>query len=198
MTSNWPMSGSRQHQGWCPFKSAISRAEAARLAALFDARPKCKATVGKEGALDPQARDSNILWIEPSPETEWIFDRVEHVIRAVNDQFFRLDLTHLPALQLTEYRAEEDGHYGQHIDCAYGENDPLSQRKLSISINLSRPSDYAGGRLLIYPTSTQPIACNTLVCGGTIFRSHIVHEVTPVTRGRRLSLVTWACGPQLR
>jgi PKHD-type hydroxylase len=68
-------------------------------------------------------------------------------------------------------------------------------RKLSFSIQLSNPNDYEGSELQINTGgpiyNTVPKEQGTLVA----FPSFIMHKVTPLTRGKRYSLVAWIHGP---
>ena len=70
-------------------------------------------------------------------------------------------------------------------------------RKISISIQLSRPEDYDGGDLeLMYGTEPQKLDRTR---GAFIaFPSFMLHRVTPVTRGTRWSLVAWILGTRWR
>lgn len=83
-----------------------------------------------------------------------------------------------------------------------GVNKPLfdgKTRKLSMTCNLSKPGDYEGGNLRFdFGQSVTPryFTCTEIRPRGSIivFPSHIYHQVTPVTKGTRLSLVMWCCG----
>ena len=65
-------------------------------------------------------------------------------------------------------------------------------RKLSMTIQLSDPSEYEGGDLIVndklinFKTPGQAI----------LFRSNLIHEVTPVTKGDRISLSYFIHGPR--
>lgn len=76
-------------------------------------------------------------------------------------------------------------------------------RKLSVTISLSDPSDYDGGNLkfdLGPHRSDRYHTCEEIRPRGSIivFPSHIHHQVTPVTRGTRYSLVAWSLGKPFR
>ena len=61
-------------------------------------------------------------------------------------------------------------------------------------MQLSDPADYVGGALQITSgdrPSDMPRDQGALVA----FPSYMIHRVTPVTRGRRRSLVGWIGGP---
>ena len=72
----------------------------------------------------------------------------------------------------------------------------MRYRKLSVTMQLSEPADYEGGDLLLYWQNLKTPAKAVRNKGTmTLFRSHIIHEVSPVTKGTRRSLVTWVHGP---
>lgn len=72
-------------------------------------------------------------------------------------------------------------------------------RKLSVTISLSDPADYTGGNLkfdLGPHREKRYHTCKEIRPQGSIivFPSHLYHQVTPVTRGTRYSLVAWNLG----
>jgi PKHD-type hydroxylase len=95
-------------------------------------------------------------------------------------------------LQISEYGV---GHfYDWHLDIGKG---AASIRKISFVVQLSEETDYAGGELELLSnihTKTQPKTRGTIV----LFPSYILHRVTRVTRGTRMSLVGWVGGPPYR
>jgi hypothetical protein len=72
-------------------------------------------------------------------------------------------------------------------------------RKLSVTINLSPSNSYEGGMLKFDngPHSTKRFhVCEEIKEQGSmiIFPSFLYHQVTPITKGTRYSLVIWICG----
>lgn len=72
-------------------------------------------------------------------------------------------------------------------------------RKLSVTVSLSDPKDYDGGNLNFDLGPHRPDRyheCTEIRPRGSIivFPSYIYHQVTPVTRGTRYSLVAWNLG----
>jgi PKHD-type hydroxylase len=70
-------------------------------------------------------------------------------------------------------------------------------RKISISIPLNDASEYEGGVLELNQGSTI-VRMNQKAGLPVIFPSWLTHRVSPVTRGRRYSLVAWVRGPNWR
>ena len=77
-------------------------------------------------------------------------------------------------------------------------------RKLSMTINLNSPNDYEGGNLNFdfgpHNAGTRYHECVEIRPQGSIivFPSYTPHQVTPVTRGIRYSLVLWSLGKPFR
>ena len=96
--------------------------------------------------------------------------------------------------QFTNYEAPS-GKYGKHVD--RGINTPV--RKLSMSIQLTDPKEYEGGELKLYDGEDNQANVMDKTQGTLIlFPSYVLHEVMPVTKGERNSLVTWVTGKQFK
>ncbi len=73
-------------------------------------------------------------------------------------------------------------------------------RKLSVTINLNQPGEYEGGNLKFdfgpHAQGNRFHECTEIRPQGSIivFPSFTYHQVTPVTRGTRYSLVLWSLG----
>lgn len=150
----------------------------------------------------PNLRTSKVRWIHRNdPSWNWLFSDIEYVVRRANTAFgFDINLFH--EVQFTEYDAANNGHYGWHEDLNWiPPGDQNTQRKLSLVLQLSDPADYEGGDLefQLKGNGNSP-ETNVLRGRGTsiVFPSYLTHRVTPVTRGKRHSLVTWYEGPPFR
>jgi|TARA_B100000287_G_C20546106_1_gene746617 PKHD-type hydroxylase len=77
-------------------------------------------------------------------------------------------------------------------------------RKISVTINLNKPGDYDGGNLKFdygpHAGKERFHECEEIRPQGSIifFPSYTYHQVTPITRGTRYSLVLWVCGKPFR
>jgi predicted 2-oxoglutarate/Fe(II)-dependent dioxygenase YbiX len=152
-----------------------------------------------EGKLGPgntnaQIRRSQVVMLGADEKYAWLYDRLWAAARECNRLFFCVDIAGVETnVQLGRYDSSDRGFYNWHTDFAGIR--PL--RKLSISIQLSRPEDYDGGDLeLMYGTEPQKLdkARGTFI----VFPSFLLHRVTPVTRGTRWSLVAWILGTRWR
>jgi PKHD-type hydroxylase len=142
---------------------------------------------------ESDVRDSKISWLYPIDNIDWVFRRVTDITLNLNERFFKFNLFGLnEGFQFTNYEAPS-GKYGKHVD--RGMN--MAVRKLSISIQLTNPEEYEGGELYLYEDDKGTLmdkAQGTLI----IFPSYVLHEVMPVTKGERNSLVTWVTGKQFK
>jgi PKHD-type hydroxylase len=154
---------------------------------------KNKGLVKGKTKVESDVRNSKISWLYPIDNIDWVFRRVTDITLNLNERFFKFDLFGLnEGFQFTNYEAPS-GKYGKHVD--RGMNIPV--RKLSISIQLTNPEEYEGGELYLYDDDKGTLMDKTQ---GTliIFPSYILHEVMPVTKGERNSLVTWVTGKQFK
>jgi len=142
--------------------------------------------------VDPKMRRTDVIW----QETMQPLGCISKVYIEIANQSANWNYT-LSGQELTQigrYKSSDEGHYDWHIDASAPENG--IQRKLSISILLSDPSEFEGGELQFKNMEDRKL----LTKQGSIivFPSFIEHRVTPVTKGVRYSAVTWASGPSFR
>ena len=140
-------------------------------------------------------RESNICWLDQTDDLNWLFTKIAQNCLEVNKIFFKFDLNGISeSLQFTNYKAPS-GKYGKHIDCSGSGAAP--SRKLSITIQLTDPNEYEGGELFLYD-SEKPTIMDKEQGSLIVFPSYILHEVKPVTKGERNSLVCWVTGKPFR
>jgi PKHD-type hydroxylase len=151
-------------------------------------------TVGMN-EINKDIRDSKIKWLlTDDPQYTWVFQKIAGLVSDVNANYFGIELRGSEAIQLTEYDSVYNGFYGQHSDSSYV--GPMRNRKLSVTMQLSNPDEYEGGELNLYHQNFKtPFVASRELGAMTLFRSHIIHEVMPVTKGKRYSFVTWIQGP---
>jgi PKHD-type hydroxylase len=165
-----------------------------------DSLIKEKASIGGFNIDDDYSkyRESQVSWIECNSETVWLYERLAFILRQLNAQFFRYDVTGFNEhFQYTVYNGNENGHYSWHVDEANGKNFDSGPRKLSMVLQLSDPSEYEGGNLELMRSDTIETVERSkgLVA---VFPSFRLHRVTPVTSGVRKTLVVWSTGPAFR
>jgi len=141
-------------------------------------------------------RKSDIGWLDSNGEYAWLFNRIRDCVNAVNADWFRYDLIGFEGIQFTRYSSSKDGHpdfYSSHKDTALLPGGTV--RKLSFTIQLTDPETYEGGDVVLYNSLIDTANLSRALGSISFFPSYTIHEVMPVTRGARYSLVGWACGP---
>lgn len=149
--------------------------------------------VGAEKIKDDDYRICKLNFIKSDIKSnEWIFRKLTDVIFEINRQYFNFELDYIQSLQFTEYNV--GGKYGKHTDVSSYSERP---RKLSFILQLSKPAEYEGGDFKLY-YSDEPYIADKKIGTLLAFPSYALHEVIPVTQGKRYSLVGWVCGPAFK
>ena len=153
------------------------------------------------GATTPEDvekhRVSNVKFHSRNNETAWIFDKLNFIVQAANEQFYNFHLNGYAQFQYTTY--DSNGRYDWHTDMSFGEKfgNDAEPRKLSLSLALN--DDFEGGEFQINNGKEEtPLTVSMQKGRAVLFPSFMIHRVTPVTSGVRKSLVVWVVGPKLR
>lgn len=186
---------------WCFWMNYLSPEKCDEIIRLALRLPATDPTIGFGSNFDsnPNYRRSKIRWLEPTdPAFKFVFDEFWNVLLKVNKDWFNFNVTHLPALQFTEYDALYLDEYKSHQDVFWINPSPY-HRKISVVFQLTDPSEYEGGDLILENVSESP-GQNDIRARGTaiVFPSFIYHKLTPVTKGKRYSLVGWFEGPKFQ
>ena len=140
-------------------------------------------------------RVSNIKFHNRNSENAWIFDKLNFIIQAANEQFYNFHLNGYAMFQYTTY--DENGRYDWHTDICLGQKfgEDAEPRKLSLSLLLN--DDFEGGEFQVNVGKEETPTTVPLQKGKVVlFPSFMIHRVTPVTKGVRRSLVVWVLGPK--
>ena len=86
------------------------------------------------------------------------------------------------------YPSDIQGRYGEHSDLS---RNLLWDAKMTLLINLSE-GEYEGGDLIVNKTVADFRKPGSVI----LFKSYLPHEVTPVTKGERISLSYFINGPK--
>lgn len=183
------------HFNYYYFTDVFTNQEIEKIIEIGESQPKIKATtVGEdESQHESEYRVSDISWLSNNPKTDWIFERIAGLAIKANTEMWNFDIWDFQDdLQYTSYYGN-GGHYDWHADLGVG----ISNRKLSVVLQLSDSDEYEGGDLQM---NTGGSILNVprqkgLIC---FFPSFVLHRVTPLSSGLRRSLVTWLCGANLR
>ena len=180
----------------------------------------------KKHIKDVYIRDSDISWMSDSH----IYDLIIPFVQKANySAGWKYDLDYYEAFQFTVYKP--GGFYNWHQDGGNCHNSKYRKliegvtnntdnvdggpfvkshnfvgkvRKLSVTVNLTEPTDYDGGNLKFdlgpHTEKNRYYECEESRPRGSIivFPSDMYHQVTPITRGTRYSLVLWCLGKPFR
>ena len=145
------------------------------------------------GNIDPKKRITTISWI-PFKDMPEMYRDIEATMLKANGNHFGFE-----GMQLTEPAQFPHyltgGFYDWHMDNdVVGKHQP-PVRKISMTLLLSDPSTFEGGELEFMQNGKTA----KLKQGQAIFfASWLQHQVKPVTRGERKSLVMWFGGPSFK
>lgn len=171
-------------------ENVFTKEECEKIISMFKNFEESK--IGSENLKD--IRKSQNVWLENSNENKWIYERMESVVRHINEQSYGFDLTGFTEpFQLTKY--EKNGKYGFHIDAGI---QGLLPRKMSMVVQLSNENDYEGGELNFFYGENEKQIAKKSQGSVIVFPSFILHQVKEITKGTRYSLVSWVGGPPFR
>ena len=140
---------------------------------------------------DARVRSSDVAWMSGNEDVQ---DILWKYVKAANENAFHCQVENICDIQYTEYHSDKSGHYDWHIDVNWDGND-LRDRKLSLTVQLSDPSEYEGGGFEFAECQT-PDPSSRLKGTVLVFPSYLQHRVLPITSGARKSLVAWFEGPR--
>ncbi|CAE7221325.1 CPK2 [Symbiodinium microadriaticum] len=174
--------------------AAFSEAECEELLRL--AGPGEEALVsGNQGPgyFKEEVRVAKMYTVNPDDARfQWVFKRLWQIATETNRLHWKLGrLKFMEPLNLVSYTAAEDGdvngHYDWHADLMPGAES--EGRLLSLSVQLSRGSDYQGGALVVGTEESSRGLGDAVT-----FPSYMAHCVLPVSKGVRHALVAWVRG----
>jgi PKHD-type hydroxylase len=182
------------HYNYYYFDNAFSEDELTKINNLAMSYPKMQATtVGEEGTNVSEYRKSTVVWLPDEPRSLWLYNKISELAHTANTNMWNYEIWgYNDQLQYTIYEGD-GGHYDWHADLG----PTISNRKLSCVIQLSDPNDYEGGDLQLN-NGGGVVTIEKKKGRIVFFSSFVLHRVTPVTKGTRISLVTWLSGRNLR
>lgn len=182
------------HNNYYYFTNAFTVDEINEIIKLGESYQKTVAVTGggDQGTISDY-RKSEVSWIPENDYSIWLYRKCWEYAEIANKEMWNFDIWGFPDdFQYTTYHGD-GGHYDWHTDMGPG----LSNRKLSMVLQLSAPEEYNGGNLdlnLGSGINSVPKGLGTLC----FFPSFNLHRVTPLTSGTRRSLVTWLGGNNFR
>jgi PKHD-type hydroxylase len=143
-----------------------------------------------------QIRSSSVKWIPKNDEWMWLYEKLMSYASTANNEVWKFNLISAQELiQYTEYYDTAEGHYDWHQDIGPGIG---SQRKVSITVQLSEADEYEGGDLEMWSGGNHVAVAERGAGVVFIFPSYMMHRVTKVTKGTRRSFVLWVGGDHYR
>jgi PKHD-type hydroxylase len=160
----------------------------------------------KEKKILKKTRNSNVAWLND----QWIYNEIIPYVKQANvDAGWNFQWDVSETCQFTKYKLNQ--YYHWHCDSfhsPYNTPNDLTKhgriRKLSVTVSLSDPKEYIGGKLQFdfYNEMRKKNirTCKEILEKGSlvVFPSFVWHQVKPVTKGTRYSLVIWNLGSQFR
>ncbi len=171
--------------------SCLSTQEIEQVFAGADAFEWEATTISKATEKLKDARLGKRKGLIHNSKTLWLYEKLIQIMHTFNQHVVHQDWYGvLETIQLAEYTPGD--HYDIHFD-GFAE----TKRKLSLTVQLSRPDDYEGG-LLQLGLPNNPVTGITEKGSAICFPSWMPHQVESVTKGARYSLVAWGHGPAVR
>lgn len=169
----------------------LSAVECERVIELVEALQEHNAKVIRSTeSLQYEKRKSLIRLLYPGDQSMWLFQKLKDLVVSYNKNY-RFDIQgFFEGIQFAKY--DVGGHFDWHMDSGPGDR---SLRKLSISVQLSRPEEYDDGELEFFGQEQfAPKDQGTAI----IFPAFLFHRVRTVTGGSRKVIITWVHGNPFR
>ena len=148
---------------------------------------------------DKKIRESEIRWIDRNDvNSRFIADLIHFYVMEANRNAFDVDVNYLSDIQYTKYYGHNNGHYSEHQDTFWANQNNAYDRKLSVTIQLSDSDEYEGGDFKFKEFENPNPEALRKKGSVLVFLSPSYHYVEPVTKGERKSLVAWVEGPKWR
>lgn len=143
---------------------------------------------GKTGTVvDHRLKRRQDLVIAAPELREIIRDQIVRRLLPAVERYFNFQATRMDRYMVSCYDSALGGHFSRHRDNV---NAGGQHRRFAVSINLNR--DYDGCDLVLPEFGRR--AYRAPVGGAVVFSCGALHEVTPITRGRRYAFIPFLYG----
>lgn len=133
------------------------------------------------------------LCLVPYKEHPKLYHSTIGIAKLLNKDFFGFDISKIEKITILNYG--EGQFYTPHIDTSFEENEC---RKLTMIIGLTDKNEYEGGELVLFPNGVKPTKIKMNKGDIVLFPTFILHEVTTVISGNRITAVTWIWGSKFK
>lgn len=195
----WPLLPYRGHFPAMTMNNFFSKEDVGTLEKMISTSYDLEEAVTgyRPGAPDDSARHSQVAYLGVSEISAWLYQKITPAVMEANYKCFQMNLRTIETMMYSEYNCGENGEPGDFF-AKHTDNNIVTpigtDRKLTFIVQLDDPSSYAGGEIILQTASGEMKLSKNQ--GDIIFfPSSTVHEVTPVTSGKRRSLVGWVHGP---
>jgi PKHD-type hydroxylase len=130
-------------------------------------------------------------------QAQHLLEKFHNTVLDLNKEYFGFNLfetSHYEVLNYNTYDESNQGEYDWHKDGV--KNRPFDI-KLTALLNLSE-GNYTGGKFELFLNGSKEIVEFGVPGTILVFPSWIVHRVTPVTQGQRITLTKFYTGPNLQ
>lgn len=135
-----------------------------------------------------------MCYLLPDKKNNFIYDRIRKLVIETNMNIWNYNLYDFgEPIKFLEYNEKYNSHLKVHNDIG-NVRGWESFRKLTIIVQLTDENTYEDCNLMIQ-NGDKLVTTNKIQGSIIIFPSFMMHQVTPITKGIRNSLVLWAYGP---
>jgi len=146
--------------------------------------------LGKDGRnIKSFTRTCDSCWVPKSDGFKWIYNYVAAVTDEVNNEHYKFNITDMQQLQVLRYRPGQ--WFRWHFDAIETDGDI---RKMTMVINLSKPTDYMLGGLQVDGNWYNSEESGNQGAA-SFFPSWMKHRAKAPIWGTRWALVAWITGP---
>ena len=185
---------------WYAFNQYLSNQEVEGLVEECEKYPLHPSGITKNNSLviDPNVRVTDVAMLSRGLSPR-VFEEMFDWALIANRESFGFLVDRVGEVQYGKYEAEKRSKYKWHMDTVWA-NDTGYDRKLTVVVQLTDPSQYEGGLFEFKDYTWGEEELKMVRSKGTIivFPSFLEHRVTEVTAGTRASLVGWVEGPKFR
>ena len=139
--------------------------------------------------IDHSKKQRHDFLVEDAAVREGIRDRIVRRVLPAMERFFQYRPTRMDRYLVSCYGAEDGGHFSRHRDNV---NAGARHRKFAASFNLNGNYD---GCDLLFPEFGRRLY-RAPVGGAIVFSTGALHQVTPITRGKRYAFVPFFYGEE--
>ncbi len=135
-----------------------------------------------------------MCYLLPNEKNNFIYERIRKLVIETNIKIWNYNLYDFgEPINFLEYNEKNNSHFKIHNDIGI-EQGWQTFRKLTIIVQLTDENTYEGCDLMIQ-NGDKLVTTNKNQGSIIIFPSFMMHQVTPIKKGIRNSLVLWAYGP---